>query len=198
MNLVEKIYEGIKEFIDLFITKYEYENRGMIKKIRIDSRLNLNIEEEKWSRLFLYKSCYNYCAKIIMLRYLEDNKLTYVKMNKNGFGKWKEFVKNISERFSLLYNVAIMDLQEDKNNKIRNIFKSSEYDLFKVDDELASLLYKKFSEVDFSNLKEKDICSIFRKIYSLEKREELNLEKFYKRAPAFFYLLRLEENERIL
>ncbi|PAB58957.1 hypothetical protein [Anaeromicrobium sediminis] len=198
MNLVEKIYEGIKEFIDVFITKYEYENRGIIKKIRIDSRLNLNIDEEMWSKLFLYKSCYNYCAKIIMLRYLEDNKLTYVKMNKSGFNKWKEFVKNISERFSLLYDVAIMDLQEDKNNTIRNIFKSSDYDLFRIDDELAGLLYKNFSGIDFSNLEVKELISVFRKIYSLEKREDLNLEKFYKRAPAFFYLLRLEENKRIL
>lgn len=198
MDLVQMIYEGLNEFIEVFMTKYQYENRGLLKKIRIDSRINMEIEEETWSKLFLYKSCYNHCAKIIILRYLEDNNIAYEKMNLQGFKKWSEFVKNISEKHSILYDVAIMDLQEDKNNIIRNIFKQSDYDLFKIDDELASVLYRSFCNVDFSKLSTKEVMQVFRRIYSLEKREELNLIEFYKKAPALYYLLKLTDSKKII
>ncbi|MCT4605307.1 MAG: hypothetical protein N4A64_04240 [Marinisporobacter sp.] len=198
MDKINKIYQGLKSFIQIFIIKYEYENRGMLKKMRIDSRLNMDIDDEKWCELFLYKSCFNYCAKFVLLRYLEDYGLSYEKMNSKGLKKWGNFVKNISEKLNLLYVIVIKDLQADENNKIRKIFKKSDYDVFEIDEELAKVMSEHLSPIDFSSLKKKDMVLLFRRIYSLEQREEMKLDEFYKDAPALSYILELEKAEELL
>ncbi|MCT4621170.1 MAG: hypothetical protein N4A62_17500 [Marinisporobacter sp.] len=198
MDKINEIYQGLKAFIHTFIIKYEYENRGMLKKMRIDSRLNMDIDNEKWCKLFLCKSCFNHCAKFVLLRYLEDCGLSYGKMNLKGLKKWKDFVKNISEKLNLLYAIVIKDLQEDENNKIRKIFKESDYDVFEIDEELARGMSEHLSFIDFSSLKKKDIVLLFRRIYSLEQREEMKLDEFYKDAPALSYILQLEKTEELL
>ncbi|QEK12389.1 hypothetical protein FQB35_08370 [Crassaminicella thermophila] len=198
MDKVKQIYDGILEFIQVFLIKYEYENRGILKKMKIDNRLNMDIDDEKWCKLFLYKSCLNHCAKLILLRYIEDSGLCYMKMNKNGIEKWKKLVKNISEKFNILYDIAIKDLQKDTDNKIRKIFKQSDYDIFEIDDELAAIICHNLSGLDFATLSKEDVVSIFKLIYSLEQREDMRLDKFYKVAPALSYILNLEELEQLL
>ncbi|MBF8982027.1 hypothetical protein IZY60_00605 [Lutibacter sp. B2] len=198
MDSIDPLYDGLMKFINIFIIKYKYENRGILKKLRIDHRLNMKLDNEKWSELFLYKSCYNHCAKFILLRYIEDSKLCYGKMNEKGVCKWKELVKNISGKISILYEIAILDLQKDENEQIRKIFKYSDYDLFKIDDELANVLYEKFLHLDFSNFSKNDLVKIFERIYSLEEREEMRLDKFYKVAPVFSHLLSLDNQESIV
>lgn len=198
MDKVKKIYEGILEFIQVFMIKYKYENRGILKKMKIDSRLNMEIEDNKWCELFLCKSCFNHCAKFILLRYMEDCGHIFAKMNNNGVKKWSNFVKNISESFHILYYIAIKDLQRDTNDTIRQIFKESDYDVFEIDEELALIIVRNFSSIDFAKLDKKDIIILFRLIYSLEQREEMALDLFYKDAPALSYLLKLEKLESIL
>ncbi len=196
MDKVKLFYHQMLEFIQSFIIKYKYENRGILKKMKIDYRLNMEIEDDKWCELFLYKSCFNYCAKFILLRYIEDTGIIYNKMNQEGIEKWRNFVNNIFKNFDILYHIAIKDLQEDENEKISVIFKNSDYDIFRIDDELASIMIHNFSTLDFSELTKKDILLLFRLIYPLEQRENMRLEEFYKEAPAFSYLLKLEEDER--
>lgn len=198
MDKVKKIYEGIREFRNTFIMKYEYENIGRVRKMRIDSRLNLDIDDEKWRELFLNKSCFNHCAKIIFLRYIEDCGLAYIKMNKMGIEKWNHLVKNISYQLNILYDIAIRDLQEDDNHIICNIFKKSDYDLFKIDEELAKIIIERLSMIDFSELTKEDYILLFEKVFSLEKREEMKLNKFYKDAPALSYMLKLKKGKGLL
>lgn len=198
MDKVQKIYNGMLEFIQVFIIKYEYENRGILKKMKIDYHLNRELDNEKWCELFLYKSCFNYCAKFILLRYIEDCGLSYMKMNEKGIKKWRCFVKNIYEKFNILYSLAIKDVQEHDNEKIRNIFKKSDYDLFKIDNELAKILCYKFLNIDFSSLNKKEIIYLFQLIYSLEQREEMRLDEFYKDAPALSYMLKLENAKKVI
>ena len=198
MDSMKQLYDGMMKFINIFIIKYKYENRGILKKLRIDHRLNMKFDNEKWSKLFLYKACYNHCAKFILLRYIEDSKLCYGKMNEEGVCKWKELVKNIPGKISILYDVAILDLREDENEQIRKIFKYSDYDLFKIDDELANVLYDNFLDLNFSDFSKTDLVKIFERMYSLEGREEMQLDKFYKLAPAFSHLLSLNNQESIV
>ncbi|WZL74596.1 hypothetical protein QBE52_07860 [Clostridiaceae bacterium 35-E11] len=197
MDKIRKIYEGILEFIQAFMVKYKYENRGILKKMKIDSRLNMEIKDDKWCELFLYKSCFNHCAKFILLRYIEDSGYIYGKMNHSGIEKWKNFVKNISENFHILYKIAIKDLQEEINDSISVIFKESDYDVFEIDEELAFIMVYNFSSIDFARLDKKDIILLFRLIYSLEQREEMALEVFYKDAPALSHIFKLEKLENI-
>lgn len=189
MDKVELIYNKLFEFIQIFIVKYQYENRGLLRKLRIDSRLNMDIEDERWGQLFLYKSCFNHCAKFVILKLLEDLGQINMKTNEIGIKKWRYFVKNLGKSYDVLYEIAIKDLQADSNNTIREIFKSSDYDLFIIDRELASCLIDQFENLLFSDLTAQDISLLFKMIYSLEQREEMNLIHFYKIAPALEYIL---------
>ncbi|TCO80074.1 hypothetical protein [Marinisporobacter balticus] len=198
MDKVQKIYSEMIGFIQVFIIKYEYEHRGILKKMKIDSRLNMEIDDEKWCQLFLYKSCFNHCAQFILLRYIEDSGLSYMRMNKKGIEKWRSFVKNIYDALNILYDLAIKDLQQDHNDKIRTLFKESDYDVFKIDDELAKLLCEKLSNIDFSSLKKSEMMALFQLIYSLEQREDMRLHAFYKDAYALSYILDLENRQGVL
>ncbi len=190
MDKLVSVFKGLSEFILLFTIKYEYENRGLIKKMKIDSRLNLEIDDMRWCKLFLYKSCYNHCAKFILLKRLEDKGYIPPKINKLGKDKWNEFVKNISGDCSFLYSIAIKDLKSDTDTDIKNCFKDSDYDIFDIDNDLAIFLVNYFKEHDFSKFKIEDIKKIFQLIYPLEQREDFNLKNFYKKAPAFDYILK--------
>ncbi len=194
MDKAKEMYDRLLEFIESFFVKYQYENRGLLKKFKIDSRLNLEIDDEKWFELFLYKSCFNHCAKFILLRYMEDNYLTNKKLNVRGIEKWNDFVTNISSDFETLYEVALRDFKAEPDEKIREIFKDSDYDVFGIDNELASILIKNFSNIQFDLVNRSDLVQLFRLIYPLEQREEMQLEYFYKEAPALSYILTLEKN----
>lgn len=198
MDKLQELYEKLSEFMDHFIVKYSYENRGILKKMRIDSRLNMNIEEEEWCKLFLYKSCLNHCAKIVLMRLIEDRGLGHDKLNEKGLEKWRDFVKNLGKDFDILYHIGLLDLQGDENVSIRGIFKKSDYDIFGIDKELADLIIEKFSAVTFGDLRREDIIQLFNKLYTLENREIMRLEAFHKDAPALTYILKLEKKNALL
>ena len=185
------------EFMQLFVIKYKYENRGLMKKMKIDSRLNLELDNDKWSSLFLEKSCYNHCAKFVLLKYLEDNRYIIPKINLYGLEKWSKIVKNLKDNYQTLYIISIMDIQVDSNHKIRELFKYSDYDIFEIDNDLAGFLINFYKDIDFSELSRTDIIYLFKQLYSLEMREELALEDFYKAAPALNYILGMENQENV-
>lgn len=193
MDKVNRVFKGLVEFIQIFIIKYEYEIRGQLKKMKIDSRLNLEIEDERWCKLFRYKSCYNHCAKFILLKNFEDSGYIPQKISDIGLERWKEFTKNLTFNYSILYSIAIKDLQADQKVELRNAFKESDYDIFTIDNELSDCLINYFSSFDFSELPQNEIIQLFRLIYPLEQREDYDLENFYKRAPAFDYILKWEK-----
>ncbi|MBS3995073.1 MAG: hypothetical protein KGZ33_04705 [Alkaliphilus sp.] len=198
MDRVSIIFEGLMEFILLFATKYKYENRGILKKMKIDSRLNNDIDNDKWSSLFLEKSYYNHCAKFVLLKYLEDNRYVIPKTNLSGLEKWSKIVKNLKDDYQILYIISIRDIQADSNKKIRELFKYSDYDIFEIDNDLAEYLINYYKNIDFSELSRIDISHLFKKLYSMEMREELALEDFYRVAPAFQYILRMENEENVI
>lgn len=195
MDNTRLIEEMLQLFMQSFFVKYQYEYRGVLKKMRIDNRLNMEIDEEKWCESFLYKACLNRCAQILLMRILEDQGLIYSKMNKEGLEKWRKLAKNIATKFDILYHIGLQDLQADENKKIRSIFGKSDYDLLEIDDELAEIVVQYASVIDFSNIQREEIIKFFRKLYSLEGREEWHLENFYKEAPALRYILKLEKEE---
>jgi len=125
---------------------------------------------------------------------MEDNYLTNKKLNVRGIEKWNDFVTNISSDFETLYEVALRDFKAEPDEKIREIFKDSDYDVFGIDNELASILIKNFSNIQFDLVNRSDLVQLFRLIYPLEQREEMQLEYFYKEAPALSYILTLEKN----
>lgn len=192
MNNVEYISSVLEKFIKTFIIKYEYCNLGIVKKFRIDSRKNLEYDEAKWCSYFLQKSCLNYCAKFLLLRIFEDSGQITNKLNKKGLKIWNEFVKNIKNRYDILYNLAIVDLRNDNEIKgIKDIFDKTDYDIYEIDKELAEIIINGFLNIDFSRINNEDLKDIFRNIYPLDEREEKKFSEFYVKAPALDYILNL-------
>ncbi|SHJ90924.1 hypothetical protein SAMN02745975_03203 [Geosporobacter subterraneus DSM 17957] len=195
MKVIKSIDEMLQNFIQTFFVKYKYENRGLMKKFRIDSRLNLELDEEKWCECFLFKACLNRCAQIIIMRILEDRGLIYSKMNRSGIEKWKQLVQNLGSSYHLLFDIGQQDLVADENKKINSIFRKSDYDIFVVDGELANIVIHYSADLNLSDISQEELIGILRKIYSLEQREEWKLEEFYKEAPALTYLLSIEKED---
>lgn len=192
LDNIEFIIAVLEKFIETFTIKYEYCNIGIIKKLRIDSRKNLEYDEEKWCSLFLKKSCLNYCSKILLIKIFEDSGKITCKINEKGIKKWNMLVKNIKERYDKLYDIAVVDIKnEEENSWIKDIFMESNYDIYCIDKELAKIIIDGFSKIDFKNISDNDLNRIFRAIYPLDSREENRLHEFYTRAPALDYMLGL-------
>lgn len=195
MRVIKSMDEMLQNFIQTFFVKYKYENRGLMKKFRIDSRLNLELDEERWCERFLFKACLNRCAQIIIMRILEDRGLICSKMNRSGIEKWQQLVQNLGSSYHLLFDIGQQDLVADENKKINSIFRKSDYDIFVVDDELANIVIHYSADLNLSDITQEELIGILRKIYSLEQREEWKLEEFYKEAPALTYLISLEKED---
>ncbi|MCG8541090.1 MAG: hypothetical protein MJA82_14325 [Clostridia bacterium] len=186
------VIEALEKFKKTFIIKYEYENIGLIKKFRIDSRKNLEYDEEKWCRLFLKKSCFNYCSKLLLLRVFEDKGKITSKFNKKGIEIWNKLVKNIKDRYDKLYNIAIIDIKNDEEiSFLKHIFAESDYDIYEIDKELADIIVCGLSNIDLKNITNENLKTIFRQLYPLDEREEAGFVEFYKKAPALEYILSL-------
>ncbi|SKC79788.1 hypothetical protein [Maledivibacter halophilus] len=192
MYEIQDIVEVLEKFIKIFIIKYEYENIGLIKKFRIDSRKNLEYDEVDWCRLFLKKSCFNYCCKILLLRVFEDKGKITSKFNNEGIATWNKLVKNIKDRYDKLYDIAIIDIKNDEEiSFLKNVFAESDYDIYQIDKELAEIIAKGLADLDLKDINNSDLKKIFRKIYPLDAREEYRFHEFYKEAPALDYILGL-------
>lgn len=193
MYEIQDIIEVLEKFIKTFIIKYEYENIGIIKKFRIDSRKNLEYDEIDWCRLFLKKSCFNYCSKFLLLRVFEDKGKITSKFNYRGISTWNKLVKNIKHRYDKLYDIAIIDIKNDEEISFsKNIFAESDYDIYQIDKELAEIIVNGLVGIDLKDITNSDLKKIFRKIYPLDAREEFRFHEFYKGAPALDYILALE------
>lgn len=193
MYEIQDIIEVLEKFIKTFIIKYEYENIGIIKKFRIDSRKNLEYDEIDWCRLFLKKSCFNYCSKFLLLRVFEDKGKVTSKFNYRGISTWNKLVKNIKHRYDKLYDIAIIDIKNDEEiSFLKNIFAESDYDIYQIDKELAEIIVNGLIGIDLKDVANSDLKRIFRKIYPLDAREEFRFHEFYKEAPALDYILSLE------
>ncbi|MCT4565801.1 MAG: hypothetical protein N4A68_16005 [Maledivibacter sp.] len=193
MHEIQNIIEILEKFIKIFIIKYEYENIGLIKKFRIDSRKNLEYDEKKWCRLFLKKSCFNYCCKILLLRVFEDKGKVTSKLNSKGIDIWNKLVKNIKHRYDKLYDIAIIDITNDDDiSFFKNIFAESDYDIYEIDQELANIIVNELGNIDLIDVSDEDLKLIFRELYPLDEREEYRFSDFYKKAPALDYILKLK------
>ncbi|MDK2918269.1 MAG: hypothetical protein PWQ37_1002 [Candidatus Petromonas sp.] len=190
---IEYIVKVFEKFIETFIIKYEYDKIGIIKKFRIDSRKNLEFNEDKWCKLFLKKSCLNYCAKFLLLRVLEDKGKITSKLNKKGIDIWNKLVKNIKDRYDILYDIAVIDMKnEEEISGLKNIFLETDYDIYEIDKELAQIIVDGFSHINFQDVTAEDLKEIFRIIHPLDEREEMKLQDFYHKAPALEYILNLD------
>jgi hypothetical protein len=193
LHEIQNIIEILEKFIKIFIIKYEYENIGLIKKFRIDSRKNLEYDEKKWCRLFLKKSCFNYCCKILLLRVFEDKGKVTSKLNSKGIDIWNKLVKNIKHRYDKLYDIAIIDITNDDDiSFFKNIFAESDYDIYEIDQELANIIVNELGNIDLIDVSDEDLKLIFRELYPLDEREEYRFSDFYKKAPALDYILKLK------
>lgn len=193
MYEVQHIIEVLEKFKKTFIIKYEYENIGLVKKFRIDSRKNLEYDETKWCKLFLNKACFNYCSKLLLIRVFEDRGKITNKLNTEGIKAWSKLVKNIKDRYDKLYDIAIIDIKSDREvSFFKHIFEESDYDIYNIDKELADIIVTGLSNLDLKEITDDDLIIIFRKLYPLDEREELRFLDFYKKAPALDYILNLK------
>ncbi len=193
LHEVQNISEVLERFKKTFMIKYEYENIGIVKKFRIDSRKNLEYEEVKWCKLFLNKACFNYCAKLLLLRVFEDKGKIASKFNKKGIEVWNKLVKNIKDRYDKLYDIAIIDIKNDgEMSFFKHIFAESDYDIYDIDKELADIIVGGLSNIDLKDITDDEIKLIFRKLYPLDIREEYRFNEFYKKAPALEYIFSLK------
>lgn len=185
--MLNEIILDFKDFIDFFIMKYKYDNRGVLRKVKLKSGLNKQLSEEEWYELFITKSALNCCAKFLLIKLYEDKGRVATKINSQGLMKWKALVSNIGHQMGLLYELAEKDC--GRIDELKSAFRDSEYDLYEIDDELASFIIEKSIKYDFSEYNNKLIYQIFTPLYYDEKRTSMNLEFFYKPANAIEYIL---------
>lgn len=185
--MLNEIILDFKDFIDFFIMKYKYDNRGVMRKIKFESGLNKQLSEEEWYELFIIKSALNCCAKFLLIKFYEDKGKIACKINRQGLEKWRALVSNIEHQMGVLFDIAEKDC--GRIDELKTAFRESEYDLFKIDDELASYIIDKSINYDFSAYNIKIIYQIFASLYFDEKRTSMNLQLFYKPANAIEYIL---------
>lgn len=187
--MLNNIISDFKDVIDFFIMKYKYDNRGILRKIRLRSGLNNQLSEEEWYELFIAKAALNHCAKFLLIKYWEDNGKINCKINKAGLDKWKALVSNIGHQMGIIFEIAEKDCS--KIEELKFAFNESDYDLYKIDDELASYIIDKSIKYDLRGYPDKIIYQIFLPLYYDEKRTGMNLQLFYKPANSIEYVLSL-------
>lgn len=196
MDILNSIAIDLCEFIDFFCLKYKYDHRGILKKFRLKSGLNKQLNDETWYCLFLQKSAFNYCAKFLLIKLMEDNDKIACKLNNDGLKKWNSLVSNISGQYGRLYELAELDLLEAED--IKSAFKQSDYDIYQIDDELAAFFIERLRKYEFKSYTHEMIYQIFNRLYTDEKRVGLNLQYFYKPANAIDYMLSLNKQKENL
>lgn len=192
--MLNEIILDFRDFIDFFIMKYKYDNRGILRKIKFKSGLNKQLNEEEWYEFFIVKSALNFCAKFLLIKYYEDNGKIACKINSQGLTKWRDLVSNIENEMGLLYEIAEKDC--GRIDELKSAFRESEYDLYEIDNELASYIINKFSRYDFEGYINETIYQIFTSLYFDEKRTCMNLQFFYKPANAIEHILSLNNIKR--
>lgn len=192
--MISRIVSDLKKFVDFFIVKYKYEQRGILKRYRLKSGLNKTLDEELWYSLFIKKAAYNYCAKFLLLKFYEDKGRIASKINKKGLEKWHDLVSNISEHYEKLYGLAEMDMLQVE--EMKNVFRKTDYDIYEIDDELAEFIIEKLKEYDFRELDYQVIVNIFTAIYMSDKEIGPRLQYFYKPANTIDYILDIEKYEK--
>lgn len=192
MICVEDLFKDLTEFIDFFIMKYKYENRGIIKKFRIKSGLNKDLNEDEWCDKFINKSAVNHCCKILLMKIFEDKNKVLPKLNDKGFQHWSEMVVDIENQYNNIYKIALKDILTI--SELRRAFKMSDYDIYEIDNELASYIINKLLKYNFKYITIYDLHNIVNLLYSRDK----HLEYFYKPSPSVDFVLSLEEKKEIL
>ncbi len=193
MKFINDIISDFIEFVNFFKMKYKYDQRGVLKRYKVKFGLNKKLNEDIWCDLFVKKSAYNYCAKILIIKYWEDNNKILAKINNAGLEKWRNLVENIENHFSLLYQISEIDIRESP--EMKDIFKESDYDIFKLDDELAGFIIERLKQYDFDGYDYKVIFTIFNKIYVEEKKSGINLQYFYKPSNSIDYILSINNDQ---
>ncbi|WP_130806594.1 hypothetical protein [Senegalia massiliensis] len=192
MNNNEALLSDLREFIDFFIMKYKYENIGIIRKIRAKSGLNKDISEERWYELFISKSAINHCLKILLIKIFEDKNKVLPKLNTEGFKHWSKMVVDIENQYNNIYKMALKDILTI--SELRKAFKKSDYDVYVIDNELASYIINKLLKYDFDKITVQDVYRIIQILYN----EHGELKYFYKPSPAVDFINELIEKKEIL
>ena len=193
MKFINDIIFDFIEFVNFFKMKYKYDQRGVLKRYKVKFGLNKKLNEDMWCDLFVKKSADNYCAKILIIKYWEDNNKILAKINNAGLEKWRNLVENIENHFSLLYQIAEIDIRESP--EMKDIFKESDYDIFKLDDELAGFIIERLKQYDFDGYDYKVLFTIFNKLYVEEKKSGINLQYFYKPSNSIDYILSIDNDQ---
>ncbi|MBS4537114.1 hypothetical protein GOQ27_01490 [Clostridium sp. D2Q-11] len=192
MIYVEDLLKDLTEFIDFFIMKYKYENRGIVKKFRMKSGLNKDLSEDKWCQMFITKSAINHCCKILLIKVFEDKNKVLPKLNNEGFEHWSEMVVDLDSQYNNIYNIALKDILTVA--ELRRAFKISDYDVYEIDNELASYIINKLLNYEFKNITGNELNNIARLLYLNNQ----NIEYFYKPCPAIEFIKGMEEKKEIL
>lgn len=193
MDLIRTIISDFKEFVSFFTMKYKYDQRGVLKRYRLKFGLNKKLAEEVWCNLFVEKAAYNYCAKLLLIKYWEDNGKISSKINNKGIEKWNSLVTNIEGYFSTLYKISEIDMMESE--EMKDVFKKCDYDIFEIDDELAGFIIGKLKKYDFKGYNYELLSDVFNRFYTEEKSYGVKLQYFYKPAKAIEFILSLK-NEK--
>lgn len=193
MKFIGDIISDFTEFVNFFKMKYKYDQRGVLKRYKLKFGLNKKLSEDMWCDLFVEKSAYNYCAKLLIIKYWEDNGRILSKLNNKGLEKWRNLVDNIENYFNLLYQLAEIDMKESL--EMKEIFKESDFDVFKLDDELAGFIIGKLKQYDFHECDYKVLFDILNKLYVEEQKSGINLQYFYKPSNPIDHVLSIKDDE---
>ncbi|MBS4534658.1 hypothetical protein GOQ29_03410 [Clostridium sp. D2Q-14] len=192
MIYIEDLIKDLTDFINFFIMKYKYENLGIIKKFRMKSGLNKNLSQDKWCEMFITKSAINHSCKILLIKIFEDKNKVLPKLNYKGFNHWSEMVVDIENQYNNIYKIALKDILTVA--ELRKAFKVGDYDIYEMDNELASYIINKLLKYDFEYIKVHELHNIIKYLYS----QNGDLEYFYKPSPAVEFIMGMKEKKEIL
>lgn len=192
MIYIEDLLKDLTDFIDFFIMKYKYENLGIVRKLRMKSGLNKNLDEDKWCEMFIKKSAISHCCKILLIKIFEDKNKVLPKLNDKGFKHWSEMVVDIENQYNNIYNIALKDILTV--SELKKAFKVSDYDVYEIDNELASYIINKLLKYDFKHIKVYELHKIINLLYL----KNGNLGYFYKPSPTVEFIMSIEEKKEIL
>ena len=147
-----------------------------------------DVKEKTALEIYLKEACYFALNRALMMRILEDKDLLNKKISGKGVHAWREFTRNIRERYQDLLRFSFWDAEKIYNH----FFQEGPYGWYlKTDGGLGDVMLKTFyllNSFDFSELDRDSLKALYQKYYDPEERKKLG--EFYTPPEVVNYLLK--------
>ncbi|GAQ17850.1 related to Ubiquitin-like-specific protease 1 [Oceanobacillus picturae] len=173
MNIEHKQEQFLNEIINLKQDLISSLNSESVEKYR--AKYKGKYSPERFKEYFIEKIAIHAIFKYILIRMIEDSmQRVKAKLNEEGLSVWHEMSKNYRKDYDVLYQLAEKDIKREKD--LADIFVETVYDeeqfVSKIERVITDYI-PLLAKYDFKSLDANTTLTIIEKLYSAEKREEL-------------------------